>query len=305
MIAMDLAAKQRKLEDSLRRLGRTLVAYSGGVDSAYLAWAAHQVLSQEMLAVIADSPSLARTHLKDALAFAQEQSIPVEVIQTEEMERPEYVRNDEQRCFHCKDELFTVMQEFAAKRDFQAIAYGVNVDDQSDFRPGQAAARQHHVAAPMLEAGMTKLEIRALARQAGLRLWDKPASACLSSRIEYGRPVTAQALSAVEQGEDALRALGFRQVRVRHHGEIARIEIAKDELARALTMPMFAELNRIFKSLGFIYVTLDVEGFRSGSMNAAVSSAAPPLIKLQPMAGPSAAGEALNQAKVLVRKTAK
>jgi pyridinium-3,5-biscarboxylic acid mononucleotide sulfurtransferase len=302
---MDLTAKQRKLEDSLRGLGRTLVAYSGGVDSAYLAWAAHQVLSNRMLAVIADSPSLARTHLKDALAFAQEQSIPCEVIKTAEMERPEYVRNDGQRCFHCKDELFTVMQEFAAKRDFQAIAYGVNVDDQSDFRPGQAAARQHHVSAPLLEAGLTKAEIRALARQAGLRVWDKPASACLSSRIEYGRPVTAQALTAIEQGEDALRALGFRQVRVRHHGEIARIEIAKDEMARALTMPMLAELNRIFKGLGFIYVTLDVEGFRSGSMNASAFRAAQPLIKLQPVSGAGAAGEAADRAKVLVRKSAK
>jgi uncharacterized protein len=170
------------------------------------------------------------------------------------------------------------MQDFAAKRGFQSIAYGVNVDDQSDFRPGQTAARQHHVAAPLLEAGLNKAEIRDLARQSGLRVWDKPASACLSSRIEYGRPVTLEALSAVEQGEDALRRLGFRQVRVRHHGEIARIEIAKDELSRALTLEMFAELNRIFKGLGFTYVTLDTEGFRSGSMNA--SRASQPLIKL-------------------------
>jgi uncharacterized protein len=275
---MDLSLKQRKLEDSLRALGRTLIAYSGGVDSAYLAWAAHRVLGQVMLAVIADSPSLARTHLQDALAFAQEHEIPLEVLQTAEMERPEYVRNDRQRCFHCKDELFNVMQDFAAKRGFESIAYGVNVDDQSDFRPGQAAARQHRVAAPLLEAGLTKADIRELARQAGLRVWDKPASACLSSRIEYGRPVTVEALSVVEQGEDALRRLGFRQVRVRHHGEIARIEIAKDELSGALTLEMFAELNRIFKSLGFTFVTLDTEGFRSGSMNA--SSASQPLIKL-------------------------
>jgi uncharacterized protein len=275
---MDLSLKQRKLEDSLRALGRTLIAYSGGVDSAYLAWEAHRVLGQGMLAIIADSPSLARTHLQDALTFAQEQGIPLEVIQTAEMERPEYVRNDRQRCFHCKDELFNVMQDFAAKRGFESIAYGVNVDDQNDFRPGQAAARQHRVAAPLLEAGLTKADIRELARQAGLRVWDKPASACLSSRIEYGRPVTVEALSVVEQGEDALRRLGFRQVRVRYHGEIARIEIAKDELSGALTLEMFAELNRIFKSLGFTFVTLDTEGFRSGSMNA--SSASQPLIKL-------------------------
>ena len=278
MVLMDLSAKQRKLEDALRSLGRTLIAYSGGVDSAYLAWAAHLVLRQDMLAVIADSPSLARTQLQDALAFAQEQDIPVEVIQTTEMERPEYVRNVRQRCFHCKDELFQVMLDFAAKRSFQSIAYGVNADDQSDFRPGQAAARQHHVAAPLLEAGLAKAEIRELARQSGLRIWDKPASACLSSRIEYGRPVTLEALSAVEQGEDALHRLGFRQLRVRHHGELARIEIAQDELSRALTPEMFAELSRIFKNLGFTYVTVDTEGFRSGSMNAAKPS--PPLVKL-------------------------
>ncbi|HET9836719.1 MAG TPA: ATP-dependent sacrificial sulfur transferase LarE [Candidatus Angelobacter sp.] len=285
---MDLPAKQRKLEDNLRSLGRTLVAYSGGVDSAYLAWAAHQALQQDMLAVIADSPSLARTHLQDALKFAEEQSIPVEVIQTSEMERAEYVRNDQQRCFHCKDELFNTMQSFAHRRSFRSIAYGVNVDDQSDFRPGQQAARQHQVAAPLLEAGLTKSEIRELARQAGLRVWDKPASACLSSRIEYGRPVTLEALSAVEQGEDELRRLGFRQVRVRHHGEIARIEIAKDELPRALTMEMLDELNRIFKALGFTYVTLDTEGFRSGSMNA--SRASQPLIKLEPVCGRERSG---------------
>ena len=194
------------------------------------------------------------------------------------MDRPEYVRNDRQRCFHCKDELFQVMEAFAAKRAFQSIAYGVNVDDQSDFRPGQTAARQHNVAAPLLQAGLTKGDIRELARAAGMRVWEKPASACLSSRIEYGRPVTLEALSAVEQGEEALRRLGFRQCRVRHHGEIVRIEIAQDELPRALTPEMFVEFTRTFKALGFTFVTLDTEGFRSGSMNAAKPLA--PLIKL-------------------------
>lgn len=275
---MDLSTKQQRLEESLRALGRTLVAYSGGVDSAYLAWIAHQMLGADMLAVIADSPSLARTQLQDALAFAREHGIPIEVIQTGEMDRPEYIRNDRQRCFHCKDELFQVMQSFAEDRGFQSIAYGVNIDDQSDFRPGQAAARQHHVAAPLLEAELGKVEIRELARNAGLRVWEKPASACLSSRIEYGRPVTLQALSAVEQGEEALHELGFSQCRVRHHGEIARIEIAKTELPRALTPQMFAEFTRIFKALGFTFVALDTEGFRSGSMNTAISSQ--PLIKL-------------------------
>jgi len=266
---MNLSAKQHVLEDSLLSLGRTLVAYSGGVDSAYLAWVASKVLGSDMLAVIADSPSLARTQLQDALAFAQEHGIAVEVIQTSEMDRPEYVRNDRQRCFHCKDELFKMMEAFAAQHNFQSIAYGVNVDDQSDFRPGQAAARQHQVAAPLLQAGLTKADIRELARTAGLRVWEKPASACLSSRIEYGRPVTLEALSAVEQGEEALRRLGFRQCRVRHHGEIARLEIAQDELACALTPEMFREFTQVFKALGFTFVTVDTEGFRSGSMNAA------------------------------------
>jgi pyridinium-3,5-biscarboxylic acid mononucleotide sulfurtransferase len=272
---MNLSAKQQRLEAGLRDLGRTLVAYSGGVDSAYLAWMAHRVLGNNALAVIADSPSLARTQLQDALAFAHEHQIAIEVIQTAEMDRPEYVRNDRLRCFHCKDELFQVMEKFAQERSFQSIAYGVNVDDQSDFRPGQAAARQHNVAAPLLEAGLRKAEIRELARSAGLRVWEKPASACLSSRIEYGRPVTLEALSSVDRGEDALRQLGFRQFRVRHHGEIARIEISRDELARALTPEMFAEFTRIFKGLGFTFVTLDTEGFRSGSMNTHLPSQPP------------------------------
>ena len=266
--ASSLDFKSAALDRRLRDLGRTLVAYSGGVDSAFLAWAAHRVLKGDMLAVIADSPSLARTHLADAVAFAREQNMPLEVIATEELDRPEYIRNDASRCFHCKDELFDVMEEFRQARGFDSIAYGVNLDDQGDFRPGQLAAQQHRVAAPLLEAGLCKQEIRNLARAAGLRIWDKPASACLSSRIEYGRPVTREALTAVEQGEDALRALGFRQVRVRHHGDIVRIEIASEELPRAMTPAMAAEFTRVFKALGFKFVTLDLEGFRSGSMNA-------------------------------------
>ena len=260
-------SKREALDARIRSLGRTLVAYSGGVDSAFLAWAAYKVLGADMVAVIADSPSLARTHLAEATAFALEQRIPLEVISTSELDRAEYVRNDASRCFHCKDELFTVMETFRATHGFDAIAYGVNVDDQGDFRPGQTAARQHHVAAPLLEAGLTKQEIRELARDANLRVWDKPASACLSSRIEYGRPVTREALGTVEQGEDAIRALGFRQFRVRHHGEIVRIEIDNNELPRALSSEMAAEFTRIFKALGFKFVTLDLEGFRSGSMN--------------------------------------
>lgn len=263
-----LREKKSRLEAELRQLGSVLVAYSGGVDSAYLAWAANQVLGDKMTAVIADSASLARTQLSDALAFAGEQSIPVEVISTNELERPEYVRNDGQRCFQCKDELFDVMEGIRSTRNFDTIAYGVNLDDQGDFRPGQQAAKLHHVAAPLLQARLTKQDIRDLAREAGLRVWDKPASACLSSRIEYGRPVTREALDVVERGEDAIRALGFRQFRVRHHGEIVRIEIAREELERALSPAIAAEFTAIFKSLGFKFVTLDLEGFRSGSMNA-------------------------------------
>jgi pyridinium-3,5-biscarboxylic acid mononucleotide sulfurtransferase len=259
--------KQSQLRADLRQLGRVLVAYSGGVDSGYLAWAAHRVLGGDMLAVIADSASLARTHLHDAVAFAHEQGIPLEVLSTSELDRPEYARNDGQRCFQCKDELFTVMEKLRAARGFDAIAYGVNLDDQGDFRPGQQAATQHHVAAPLLKAGLGKQEIRELARQAGLRIWDKPASACLSSRIEYGRPVTREALDVVERGEDAIRSLGFRQFRVRHHGDIVRIEIAREELERALNPAIAAQFTAIFKSLGFKFVTLDLEGFRSGSMN--------------------------------------
>jgi uncharacterized protein len=268
VVSTELAIKRSLLCKTLQSLGRTLVAYSGGTDSAFLAWASHQALGDSMLAVIADSPSLARFQLADAIAFAREQGIPLEIIPTGELDRPEYVRNDSARCFHCKDELFTVMKDFGSARGFETIAYGVNLDDKSDFRPGQAAASQHRVAAPLLDAGLTKQDVRTLAREAGLRVWDKPASACLSSRIEYGRPVTTAALSAVEHGEEALRQLGFRQFRVRHHGEIARIEIAQDELHRALTLQMSAEFTRIFKSLGFKFVTLDLEGFRSGSMNA-------------------------------------
>jgi uncharacterized protein len=265
---MDLAAKRELLERRLKEDAPLLVAYSGGVDSAFLAYETFRVLGDKMLAVIADSPSLAREHLRDAIAFAAEHCIPLEVVSTGEMENPEYVRNDSQRCFHCKDELFSVMEHFRDERGFAAIAYGVNVDDQGDYRPGQNAARQHGVTAPLLEAGLTKADIRELSQQANLRVWDKPASACLSSRIEYGRPVTREALAQVEAGEDALRALGFRQFRVRHHGKIVRIEIAQKELAAALDPQMSAEFVRIFKPLGFEYVTLDLEGFRSGSMNA-------------------------------------
>jgi pyridinium-3,5-biscarboxylic acid mononucleotide sulfurtransferase len=264
---MDLAAKSAKLQTTLQELGSVLVAYSGGTDSAYLAYAAHQALGEKMLAVIADSASLPRAELAAALAFAAEHHIPIQILQTNELESSDYQRNDAQRCFHCKDELFTQMESARAEQGFAHIAYGMNLDDRNDFRPGQQAAVQHHAVAPLVTAQLTKQEVRALAQQAGLTLWNKPASACLSSRIEYGRPVTRENLSQVEQAEAALHALGFPQVRVRHHGDLARVEIAIEDLSRALSMPVLESITAAIKPLGFLYVTIDTEGYRSGSMN--------------------------------------
>ncbi|HTV09268.1 MAG TPA: ATP-dependent sacrificial sulfur transferase LarE [Candidatus Aquilonibacter sp.] len=263
----ELEHKLATLRASLAALGSLLVAYSGGTDSAYLAFLAHQVLGPRMLAVIADSPSLPRAELAAALAFAQEHSIPVETLATQELANPDYQRNDAQRCFHCKDELFTLMEQLRSARGFAHIAYGRNLDDDGDFRPGQRAAVMHHAVAPLAAARLHKAEIRALARAAGLSLADKPASACLSSRIEYGRAVTAEALAQVEAAEAALHALGFTQLRVRHHGELARIELTRDELPRALSLDLFDQISRELRTLGFRYITLDLEGFRSGSMN--------------------------------------
>jgi uncharacterized protein len=260
--------KSEILQTRLKSLGSLLVAYSGGTDSAYLAYAAHQALGERMLAVIADSPSLPRKELADALAFAERHGIPVRVLQTQELQNPEYARNDAQRCFHCKSELFTQMEEARQRLGFEHLAYGMNMDDRGEFRPGQKAAELHGALAPLVDAGLSKPEIRRLAREAGLSLAEKPASACLSSRIEYGRAVTAENLGQVERAEEALHALGFLQVRVRHHGELARIEIARGDLARALTLSMLDAMTDAVRGAGFLYVTLDTQGYRSGSMNA-------------------------------------
>jgi len=264
---LELAAKHDLLESTLRELSSVMVAYSGGTDSAYLAYAAHSVLGDRMLAVIADSPSLPRAELARAVAFAELHRIPLHILQTAELENPDYRRNDAQRCFHCKDELFTQMEAERATRGFQHLAYGMNRDDRGDFRPGQQAATQHGAVAPLVTAQLTKPEIRTLAREARLELWDKPASACLSSRIEYGRAVTRENLSQVEQAEEALHAMGFERVRVRHHGELARVEIAREDLPRALNIAVFEQMTEALKAAGFIYITLDMQGYRSGSMN--------------------------------------
>jgi uncharacterized protein len=264
---MDLASKRALLETTLKDLGSVMVAYSGGTDSAFLAWVAYQVLGERMLAVIADSASLPRAELGAALAFTAQHAIPTQILPTSELDNPDYQRNDSQRCFHCKDELFTRMEAERARRGFAHLAYGMNLDDRGEFRPGQRAASQHHALAPLVTAQLTKGEIRQLAHEAGLELWDKPASACLSSRIEYGRPVTRENLAQVEQAEEALHVFGFRQVRVRHHGELARIEIARPDMPRALNMEMLDRITAALRPLGFLYITLDTQGYRSGSMN--------------------------------------
>src|SRR5437899_1632633 len=263
----ELAYKQQALERELKKVPSLVVAYSGGVDSAYLAYAAHQALGERMLAVTALSASYSARDRQEAERCAAQFKFPHQFIETEKLSNPAYRANNPDRCYFCKDELFDKLDELVARRGYDAIAYGVNVDDQSDWRPGQRAAREHKVLTPLLDAGLTKTEIRELARQAGLPVWDRPASACLSSRIAYGIEVTPERLSVVEKGEEALRNLGFRQFRVRHHDKLVRLEIAPAEVQRALSPEMTRKFVEIFKALGFTFITLDLEGYRTGSLN--------------------------------------
>jgi uncharacterized protein len=271
----ELTAKEQALFGTLRKLGRVIVAYSGGTDSAYLAWAAHRALGDDAIAITADSASIPASHKRDAEAFARDCGFRHEYIETHEFDNPEYVKNDKNRCFHCKDELFNRLEDYARERGFAHVVYGVNKDELGDYRPGQRAAKIHGVMAPLVEAGLTKAEIRALSRRAGLATWDRPAAACLSSRVPYGTPVSVDTIRTIEQGEEAVRALGFRQFRVRFHGDLVRIEIAKDELPKALTIESAQALTSIFKQLGFLYVTLDLEGYRQGSLNAGLGAVNP------------------------------
>ena len=259
--------KQEKLLSILESMGKVMVAYSGGTDSAYLAWAAGKALGDRALAVTADSASIPESHKRDAEEFVRQFSLRHQYIETREFENPDYVRNDANRCFHCKDELFNRLKDIGNSLGFEHIVYGVNVDDTGDFRPGHRAAREHGVRAPLLEAQLTKAEIRELSKQENLPTWDRPAAACLSSRIPYGTEVTRENVKLVEHGEEELKQLGFRVFRVRYHSELVRIEIGPAELPRALNLEMTKKLTQIFKNLGFKYVTLDLEGYRQGSLN--------------------------------------
>jgi pyridinium-3,5-biscarboxylic acid mononucleotide sulfurtransferase len=267
---MDAAPKEYALLERLAELPSLLIALSGGADSAYLAWAANQALGTRSLSVTALSPSYSAYDRAEVQKFIAHTGVRHEFVRTHEMENPAYRANSGDRCYYCKDELFDVLGEFAKARGFAAVAYGVNADDTGDFRPGHRAAAEHRVLAPLLDAKMSKADIRALSQRAGLPTWDRPASACLSSRLPYGTEVTPERLMLVENGEAILRELGFRQFRVRLHDKLARIEIAGEELPLAMTPDMGATISERFKAAGFLYVALDLEGYRQGSLNAAL-----------------------------------
>lgn len=262
-----LARREAALVARLGALPSIVVAYSGGVDSAYLAWMATKVLGPAALAVTADSPSYPERHRRMALDIAARFGLHHEVIATEEMARPEYLANQPDRCYHCKHELYTQLTALASSRGFSAVADGSNADDRGDYRPGRQAAREFGVISPLDEVGLTKADIRELSRVAGLPTWDEPASACLSSRIPYYSAVSADKLRAIEAAEEILRVRGFRVVRVRHHGEVARIEVARAELPRLLEPSMADEVDQAIRGVGFRYVAVDLRGYRLGSLN--------------------------------------
>ncbi len=262
-----LAAKEARLYARLAEFESLLIAYSGGVDSAYLAYAASRALGARLLCVTADSPSYPRRHRDLAERIARDFQIPHEFIETSEMERPEYRANPANRCYYCKTELYEHLSALATARGFAAIADGSNADDRGDYRPGRQAAREFGVKSPLDDANLTKAEIRELSRRAGLPTWDEPASACLSSRIPYQSEVTVGKLSMIEQAEEAVRRHGFRVCRVRHHETVARLEIGRDEMARALDPDVAAALVGELKAIGYQYVCLDLQGYRTGSLN--------------------------------------
>jgi uncharacterized protein len=269
-ISPELERKEALFRERLQAAGRLLVAFSGGVDSSYLAFAAHRELGDRALAVTAVSPSYPASHREVAEQVVAEFGIPHRFVDTREMSNPRYRENAADRCYHCKTELFRVMGELRDALHFESVAYGVNTDDTGDFRPGHRAAAEHGVLSPFLDAGLSKGDIRALSRVAGLPTAELPASACLSSRLPYGTEVTPERLRQVELGEEALHALGFRQVRLRHHGDVARVEIDPAELPRALDADMARRISAVIRPLGFRWVTLDLDGYRSGSLNDAL-----------------------------------